>query len=146
PPPVGGPSSGFTGSSSSSGGGGVTVISQMVVGPYDTVQLSSTNPTALSDWLTTNGYAIPADIQPVIAPYVSAGFDFLAMKLVPGASVSAMQPVSVTTPGASPVLPLRMVAAGVGVTVPITLFVVAEGRYQPTNFPSFTIDASQIVW
>src|SRR5262249_31953837 len=38
---------GSTGSFSSSSSGGVTVISQMVVGPYETVQLSSTNPTAL---------------------------------------------------------------------------------------------------
>ena len=36
-----------------------------------------------------------------------------------------------------------MVAAGAGVTVPITLYVLAEGRYQPTNFPSFTVDPTQ---
>ena len=137
--------------SGSSGGGdfdagGVTVVSQAVVGPYQTVQLSSTDPNALSNWLATNGYNIPSDIQPVISAYVSAGFDFLALKLVPGAGVSAMQPVRVTTPGASPVLPLRMVAAGVPPTVPITLFVVGEGRYAPTNFPAFTIDPSKLVW
>jgi hypothetical protein len=135
------------GSSTGAGGGsGVTIISQNVVGPYDTVQLSSTNPTARSDWLTTNGYSVPVDIQPVIAAYVNGGFDFLAMKLIPGMGVAAMRPVSVTTPGASPVLPLRMVAAGVGPTVPITLFVVAEGRYDPTNFPVLTIDPTKVVW
>jgi MYXO-CTERM domain-containing protein len=136
-------------SASASGGGfdaGVTVISQMVVGPYETVQLSSSNPSALTDWLTMHGYNIPADVGPIVSAYVNEGFDFLALKLVPGAMVSAMQPVRVTTPGASPVLPLRMVAAGVGATVPITLFVVGEGRYQPANFPWFTIDPSQLVW
>jgi MYXO-CTERM domain-containing protein len=60
--------------------------------------------------------------------------------------VSSMQPVRVTTPGASPSLPLRMVAVGAGVTVPITFFVVAEGRYVPTNFPSFVLDPSKLVW
>ena len=137
----------FTSSSSSGAAdGGVTVISQTVVGPYQTVQLSSTNPTALTDWLTMNGYNIPADTQPVIAEYVNEGFDFLALKLLPGKGVSSMQPVRVTTPGASPSLPLRMVAVGAGVTVPITFFVVAEGRYAPTNFPSFTLDPSKLVW
>src|ERR1700722_4649327 len=81
---------------SSDGGeylGPVTVISQQTVGPYETVQLQSTNPTALSDWLSANGYAIPADVQPVLTAYVQEGFDFLALKLVPGAGVAAMRPV-----------------------------------------------------
>jgi hypothetical protein len=136
------------GSGSSSGGGetGVTVISQSVVGPYDTVQLQSTNPTALSDWLTANGFAIPADIQPIIAAYVSEGFDFLALKLQPGQGVQAMRPVSVTTSGAGLSLPLRMVAAGTGATVGITLWVVAQGRYEAANFPNFTIDPTKLVW
>ncbi len=135
-----------SGGSSSGGAPPVTVVSQAVVGPYETVQLASTDPTALTDWLTTNGYAIPADITPIIAAYVSGGFNFLALKLVPGTAITAMQPVRVTTPGASPVLPLRMVAAGTGASVPITLFVAAEGRYEPTNFSTFTIPASALVW
>jgi hypothetical protein len=101
---------------------------------------------ALNNWLTTNGYNIPADTQPVIAEYVKEGFDFLALKLMPGQGVSSMRPVAVTTPGATPSLPLRMVAVGAGATVPITFFVVAEGRYTPTNFPSFVLDPSQLVW
>ncbi len=148
PPPVGFSTGSFSAGSSGAGGGsgGVTVISQTVVGPYQTVQLSSTNPTALTDWLTMNGYDIPADTKPVIAAYVKDGFDFLALKLLPGMGVSSMQPVRVTTPGASPSLPLRMVAVGAGVTVPITLFVVGEGRYVPTNFPSFILDPTKLVW
>jgi hypothetical protein len=132
--------------SSSGGGGGVNVISQSVVGPYETVQLQSTNPTALSDWLTANGFAIPAAVQPIIAAYVNEGFDFLALKLQPGQGVQAMRPVSVTTSGAGLTLPLRMVAAGTGATVGITLWVVAQGRYEAANFPNFTVDPSTLVW
>ena len=124
----------------------MNVISQSVVGPYDTVQLQSTNPTALTDWLTANGFSIPTDVQPIIAAYVSEGFDFLALKLQPGQGVQAMRPVSVTTNGASLSLPLRMVAAGTGATVGITLWVVAQGRYEAANFPNFTIDPSTLVW
>jgi hypothetical protein len=138
--------SGSGGGSSSGGGGGVNVISQSVVGPYDTVQLQSTDPTALTDWLTANGFAIPADIQPIIAAYVTEGFDFLALKLQPGQGVQAMRPVRVTTPGAGLSLPLRMVSAGTGPTVGITLWVVGQGRYEAANFPNFTISPSQLVW
>jgi hypothetical protein len=139
-------SAAHTATTTSSSSGGVTVIAQMVVGPYETAQLSSSNPTALTDWLTAHGYGVPTDVAPIITTYVNEGFDFLAVKLVPGTGVSAMVPIRVTTPGASPVLPLRMVAAGAGAKVPITLFVLAEGRYAPTNFPSFTIDPAKLVW
>jgi hypothetical protein len=60
--------------------------------------------------------------------------------------VQSMRPVRVTFSGASPTLPLRMVSAGTGAQVGITLWVVADGRYEPQNFPWFRIDDSQIVW
>ena len=136
---------GVTGSSSA-GGGGVTVIAQEVVGPYDTVQLSSADSLALKKWLTDNGYSVPADIGPVIDSYVAEGFDFLALKLVPGQGIDSMRPVRITSPGATPLLPLRMVAAGTGSVTPISLWVVGEGRYEPTNFPTFEIDPEDVVW
>jgi hypothetical protein len=57
-----------------------------------------------------------------------------------------MRPVRVTAPGAGLSLPLRMVAAGTGATVGITLWVVADGRYEPQNFPFFVISPSDLVW
>jgi hypothetical protein len=125
---------------------GVTVIAQQTVGPYETVQLQSSDPSALTSWLSSHGYNVPSDISPIISAYVSENFDFLAMKLVPGQGVSAMKPVRVTTTGASPVLPLRMVAAGTGTITPITLWVLAEGRYDTVNLPSFQITDDQLVW
>ncbi len=126
--------------------GSVTVTKQEVVGPYETVQLKATDAGALEAWLATNNYNIPADVKPVIDAYVAGHYDFLAMKLVPGASVQSMRPVRVTTAGASPVLPLRMVAAGTGAVVGITLWIVGEGRYEPQNFASFQITSDDLVW
>jgi hypothetical protein len=133
-------------SQSSTGGQQEEVLVQETVGPFETVQLSSTDPNALTAWLTSHGYVIPADIQPLIDAYVAEEFNFLAMKLVPGVGVDAMRPVRVTTPGAGTGLPLRMVAAGTGVTTTVTLWIVGEGRYQPANFPSFVINANELVW
>src|SRR5262249_42972341 len=127
-------------------GGGVGVLAQEVVGPYDTVQLQSSDPLALKNWLINHKYNIPADVLPILDAYVGEGFNFLALRLTSGQGVSSMKPVRVTTPGASPVLPLRMVAAGTGPTTSITLWVMAEGRYEPANLPSFIIDETQIVW
>jgi MYXO-CTERM domain-containing protein len=60
--------------------------------------------------------------------------------------VNNMRPVRVTTMGATPSLPLRMVAVGSGAIVPITLWVVAEGRYTTANMQSFLINPNQLVW
>jgi uncharacterized protein DUF2330 len=137
---------GSSAGSGGAGGGGVVVTAQKVVGPYETVQLSSADPAALKDWLTSHNYAVPADIDPIIQAYVGEGFGFLALKLVPGLGIQSMRPVRVTSPGASPMLPLRMVAAGVGATTPLSLWILGEGAYAPANFPSFTVAEDKIVW
>lgn len=129
-----------------SAGGGVTVVKEETVGPYETVQLAATDPNALNAWLSGHGYAIPADVTPMLAGYVKEGFGFLALKLVPGSGVQSMKPVRVTTEGALPSLPLRMVAAGSGVGVGVTLWVVGDGRWEPRSFPSFTVKASDLSW
>jgi hypothetical protein len=131
---------------SSDDSSGVTVTSQAQVGPYETVQLHSTDGSALTNWLTAHGYQIPDSTKPIIDAYVTGGFDFLALKLVPGQGVQSMQPVRVTSQGAAPSLPLHMVAVGTRPTTGITIWVVAEGRWEPSNFPTFTIEDSEIAW
>lgn len=135
-----------SGGTGGAGNGGVEIIAQQVVGTYDTVQLKSSDPGALKNWLLANGYNIPTDVAPIIDTYVAEGFDFLAMKLTPTADVNSMRPVRITAQGAMASLPLRMVAVGTGPITPITLWTIGEGRYEPTNFPWFTIDVKDIVW
>ncbi|UQA58281.1 DUF2330 domain-containing protein [Polyangium aurulentum] len=139
-------SSGAGGAGGGDASGGVDVIAQEVVGPYETVQLSSQDPAALKNWLIGHDYEISQDIAPVIDAYVKEGFNFLALKLVPGKGINSMRPVRITTLGASATLPLRMVAGGTGAITPITLWVFGEGKYDPKNFKSFTIDPSDVVW
>jgi MYXO-CTERM domain-containing protein len=127
-------------------GGGVTVTSQKQVGPYETVQLQSSDGSALTNWLSAHGYVLPAADAPVIDAYVAQHFNFLALKLVPGEGVQAMQPVRVTSTGASISLPLHMVAVGTGATTGITIWVVADGRWEPQNFPTFTITDPELTW
>ncbi len=124
----------------------VQVVDEEVVGPYDAVTLHSTDAGALETWLVSNGFLIPDAIRPIVNQYVSEKFDFIALKLRPGETVRAMQPVRVITPGADPTLPLRMVAAGIGAYVGLTLFVVSEGSYHPANFPDATIDFNTLTW
>ncbi|MEZ4406836.1 MAG: DUF2330 domain-containing protein [Polyangiales bacterium] len=128
------------------GGGGVQVISTAVVGPYQTVTLRSSDGDALSNWLRANGYAIPQATEPVIRHYTDLGMDFVALRLRPGEGVQSMQPVRVRFTTPSPVLPLRMVAAGVADKVGISLFVFGEGRWEAMNFPNAAVDRSALTW
>ncbi len=146
-----GESEGFSASSGggdagTNGGGEVTVIAQEVVGPFETVQLETTSPTALADWLESHGYNLPDEVAPLVAQYVKESFNFLAVKLVPGESVSAMKPIRITTKGSSVALPLRMVAAGTGATTTVTLYTVSEFRAEAANFPNFGIEPANVVW
>jgi Uncharacterized protein conserved in bacteria (DUF2330) len=126
--------------------GSVTVLKEETVGPYETVQLRSTDPQALTKWLVARGYVVTPEIAPVINAYVAESFDFLALKLVPGTSVRSMRPVRVSAAGAGPGLPLRMVAAGTGAKVGISLWVVGDGRWEAQNFPSFQVKAEELIW
>lgn len=124
----------------------VQIVNQAVVGPYETVTLRSTDAGALETWLTQNGYAIPSASGPIIADYVAAKFDFIALRLRPGASVRQMQPIRIVAPGADPNLPLRMMSIGAGANLPVTFWVIGEGRYRAANFPNVKVDFEKLIW
>jgi hypothetical protein len=128
------------------GGDPVDVVHQGTVGPYETVTLSTEEPGALNVWLEGHGYAVDDSTQPIIDAYVAEGFDFIALRLLPGKGVQEMTPVRVVSPGAGLSLPLRMVAAGTGAQTPIVLYVVGEGRYTVQNFPEVRVEKSLLSW
>ncbi|HTQ05300.1 MAG TPA: DUF2330 domain-containing protein [Polyangiaceae bacterium] len=126
--------------------GGVTVVHEGTVGPYATVTLQSDDGDTLTAWLDQNGYGVPPDIAPVISAYVQEGYDFIALRLSPGAGVNQMTPVRVVTPGPPGPLPLRMVKAGVGDYVDITLYVIGEGRFSLPDLNETTLATNELSW
>ena len=136
----GGSSGGFQGD------GNVEVVSQSVIGPYQAVTIRATGTEGIDDWLIANGFAIPEAVRPTIDAYTRERFDFIALRLRPDQSVRAMRPVRVVAQGADLTLPLRMVAAGIGARVGLTLWVIGEGRYRTQNFPEAVVDYSQLKW
>lgn len=125
----------------------VEVVSQQVVGPYQAVTIrAKAGTTSIDTWLKDNGFAIPDNVAPVIDAYTKEGFDFIALRLRPGVGVRAMRPVRVVSPGADPTLPLRMVAAGIGSHVGLTLWVISEGRYQAKSYPNAVVDKDKVAW
>jgi len=124
----------------------VEVVHQGTVGPYETVTLRSTDPDALRTWLVQNEYVVPSNIDPVINAYVAEGYDFLALRLSPSQGIQQMTPVRVITPGGDYQLPLRMVAAGVGSFVGISLYVIGAGRYAMPDIAEQTLPLEELEW
>ncbi len=129
-----------------SGNDDVEVVAQSSIGPYQAVTIRASGSTGISDWLKTNGFAIPSSIVPVIDGYIAAKLDFIALRLRPNQGTQAMRPIRIVSPGADTTLPLRMVAAGVGAKVGLTLWVIGEGRYHTQNFPDAAVDWSALAW
>ena len=125
---------------------GVVITGKSTAGPYDVVQIHGTDEGAIVGWLRKHSYIIPKDIEPILTRYVDEGFDFVAVRLSPGKGVQAMKPIRVTFDGRYPTLPLRMVAAGVGASVGVKLFVIGDGRWRAKNFETFLIDPSKLTW
>lgn len=145
-------SAGFGGATSADAGAAaadpVQVVSQEVVGPYETVTVRSEDPEALFDWLAAYDFAVPEESKPIVEDYVKAGLDFIAMRMRPSPTkqARAMEPIRILAPGADPTLPLRMMRIGSGANLGVTLFVLGEARYRAKNFPNVSVDPKKIIW
>ncbi len=126
--------------------GGVTVLERTNVGPYDAAKLRAKDPGSIRAWLVGNGFKIPDDIGPVLDQYTGEGFDFIALRVRPGAATVGLQPLRLTTPGADPTLPLRMSRAGVRTSAALTLFVIGEGRYRAQGFDEVPVDRGSLAF
>jgi hypothetical protein len=124
----------------------VTVHRHEMVGPYETVVIGADDPNAIYAWLAQNDYAFPDTGFPVLDYYTERKSTFVVLRLRPGVEVSAMQPVRVRFKGYMGQFPLRMISLGVADAVDISLWIIADDRYGPTNFESRTIDPASILW
>lgn len=114
----------------------VQVLLQQTLGPYAQATIRGEDPNAIRDWLRNNGYFIPPSIDPILDHYVSLRMDFVALRLRAGEGIGRMQPVRVSVPGATPLLPLRMISAGAGDKVGLLLMVIAPSRMEAMGWPN----------
>ena len=128
------------------GEGGVVVYTEGAVGPYETVVLGGEDGAALQDWLVEHGYPVQDAAVPIIEKYVAEGSAFVALRLAPDAGVQAMQPVRVGYKGFLARFPLEMVKIGAYGQLGLTLWVIADQRYEPMNYPTARIDPDELVY
>ncbi len=124
----------------------VNVYSSGAVGPYSYNVIGSSNPQALTQWLTGHNYKIPAESQAEMQPYIAAHMLFLAMRLQGTASTQDMVPVKITyaTSQSAITIPLRMATPMGKENLGVLVWIFAQGRYIPQNYQSLQLDYNQL--
>ena len=127
-------------------GGGVTVVAEARVGPYDTVTLQAESATELLEWLETAGYDLPADLDPVLAPYVAQGQYFVALKLSTGQDAGDIAPLGMRYPGTAASVPIQLTSIAATPDMRLEVYVLGDRRAVPDNYLHVTINEAAIDW
>lgn len=123
-------------------GSGVNVRQQMVLGPFAVARLTGSTGTAVTDWLRTNGYVVPATLAANLTPYLTEKWEIVAVKLAPkrdGESLSgATPPLRLTFASQRIVYPMRL-SKGATTSQTVTVYVAAEHRVDATKLPDASV-------
>jgi MYXO-CTERM domain-containing protein len=127
--------------------GAPSVIPEATVGPYQTVILDGVSAgQRLPEWLAAHGFVVPAGGRAAVEHYTALNAGWVVLRLRPGEGVSRMSPVRVTLDGYQPTLPLRMIAAGAGDAMGLTLLVASNGAMREAGVPEVRVDARRLTW
>lgn len=126
--------------------GSVNVYSSGATGPYSYNVVGSSDPQALSRWLTEHHYKIPAESQAEMQPYIAAHMLFLAMRLQGNANTQDMLPVKISYATNQPAItiPLRMATPMGKENLGILVWIFAQNRYVPQNYQTLHLDYDQL--
>lgn len=115
-------------------GRGVTVYSESVVGPYDTVVLGASSAPEVIEWLQMNGYDVPDASGELLAPYADQGFVFVALRLNANRNSSVIRPVVMRMATDEACLPIRLTPIASDPNLPIALFHLADRPARSINY------------
>ncbi|GAB4580056.1 MAG: hypothetical protein Fur0022_27950 [Anaerolineales bacterium] len=126
--------------------GGVTVFASGEVGPYGFDVVGSEDPMAMINWLRDNQYLVTPEMEPLIDVYVQEKFVFLAMRLLPEADVSDVQPIKITYPSSTPMIPLRLTAVAANPDMRVLTWIFADKQAIPQNYAHMEIEDQEITF
>lgn len=127
-------------------GEAVEVFAEGEVGPFGFVVIGSEDPDALIDWLRENNYRVTAPMEPLIDVYVEEGFVFVAMQLLPGEGAQDIEPIQITYPSDSPMIPLRLTAVAANPDMAVLTWVFANEQAVPDNYAHMEIADEELVF
>ncbi len=113
---------------------GVEVLDSKVVGPYETVTLAATSSDALLAWLNDNGFDLPADLDPKLAPYIAGGMNFVALKLAKDQDTGDIVPFGMTYPGDKASIPIQLTAIAAQPDMRLEVYIFGDARAVPETY------------
>ena len=121
-------------------------VEDRVVGPFDVQIVSSDDPGELAAWLSANEYDLTSRGEELIAPYVTDGMKFVAVKLRSGVSSGSIQPLIMTYQAETPVIPIRLTAVAAEEDMGVLVYVVADSRAVPDNYLHVIPNLGRLNW
>ena len=126
--------------------GGVQIVAEARVGPYQTAVITAEDPAAVSAWLSANGYNLDALGDALLAPYVEAGFYFVALRLAPDQGIGDLQPIALTYAARAPGIPIRLTAVATEPNMGVLVWLLGDHRAVPNNYLHVQINEARIDW
>jgi hypothetical protein len=131
---------------SSGGGFGVDVLSEGIVGPYETAVLDATDASGLVGWLHANAYDVPDNVDEVLAPYIADGMYFVALKLAKDRDTGDLQPLAMTWHGKSLSIPIQLTSIAATEDMGLRVYVLGEHRAVPQSYFHLVLNHLAVDW
>ena len=129
---------------------GVKVLKHAQAGPYDYTLVQATSKsegaTKMIAWLQSNGYAVPEKSKPIMDTHVARGDVFVALRLVPGATVKEVRPIALEMDDAEPCVPLRLTSIAAEDDMNIVVTLAGSGRAIPKNHLHVVVNPMRLDW
>lgn len=125
---------------------GVQVISTGQVGPYDTVVLKADDADALLSFLDENGYDIPDQLDPVLAPYVARDAHFVALKLQKDKDTGDIAPIGMRYQATKAMIPIQLTSVAATPDMRLEVYVFGHERAVPESYLHVRINEAAIDW
>ena len=139
--------SGGDGDGDGEGNGPPTVlVSETIIGPYEAAIVRADEKQPMLDWLTDNGYFIPAGTEELVDYYIRDGAFMLALKLRKGSKISDLQPVVVKYKSDLPMIPIILTAVAAQADMGVHVWVLGNSRAIPRNFNHTVLNDARIDW
>jgi hypothetical protein len=120
------------------------------VGEYDILILSAQHSAGLKTWLTANGYAIPAQAEQVLEPYIRSNLKFFVVKVnmqeFRSTGYTRLRPLQISFDSERFMLPIRLGMANSTGWQDLIVYALSDrGRVEPVNYPLAQIPTDQDV-
>lgn len=117
----------------------VKIEARYIIGEYDILILSAKESNGLKDWLTGNGYKIPANAEEVLDPYIKSNLKFFVVKVNEKEKArlnnNFLRPIQISFNSPKFMLPIRLGMANADGDQDLIVYAFTRtGRIESTNY------------